>query len=308
MAKRLNYLGILNRDGLLSRTQVQEAQELMKKTGVKMPEALKQLGYVNGEQIAKAIAEEHGKRYVDLKDVAIRPAVIELISESIARENCVLPYEEDGDALIVVVSDPDDVEVFEKLRFILQRPIESVVSSREAIQEAVNQHYGQNVGESADSMIHEMTDTAINFTVVEGAGGDEAQAGSGSESDAPIVRLCDQIIAEAFQLRASDIHIEPFEDRVRIRYRIDGALVEREALPKRFQGALMSRFKILAKLDIAERRRTQDGRIKLTLGEKELDLRVSVIPTNHGQSIVMRILDKDNIRVSLVQLGFSERD
>ncbi len=308
MAKRLNYLGILNRDGLLSRTQVQEAQELMKKTGVKMPEALKQLGYVNGEQIAKAIAEEHGKRYVDLKDVAIRPAVIELISESIARENCVLPYEEDGDALIVVVSDPDDVEVFEKLRFILQRPIESVVSSREAIQEAVNQHYGQNVGESADSMIHEMTDTAINFTVVEGAGNDEAQAGSGSESDAPIVRLCDQIIAEAVQLRASDIHIEPFEDRVRIRYRIDGALVEREALPKRFQGALMSRFKILAKLDIAERRRTQDGRIKLTLGEKELDLRVSVIPTNHGQSIVMRILDKDNIRVSLVQLGFSERD
>ena len=120
--------------------------------------------------------------------------------------------------------------------------------------------------------------------------------------------MCDQIIAEAVQLRASDIHIEPFEDRVRIRYRIDGHLVEREGLPKRFQGALLSRFKILSKLDIAERRRTQDGRIKLTLGEKELDLRVSVIPTNHGQSIVMRILDKDNIRVSLVQLGFSERD
>lgn len=309
MAKRLNYLGILNKQGLLSVKQVQEAQELMKKTGVKMPEALKQLGYVTGDQIAQAVAEEHGKQYVDLRDVAIRPAVIELISESIARENCVLPYEEDGDALIVVVSDPDDVEVFEKLRFILQRPIESVISSREAIQEAVNQHYGQNVGESADSMIHEMTDTAINFTVVEGAGGDDGtQAGNSSESDAPIVRLCDQIIAEAVQLRASDIHIEPFEDRVRIRYRIDGRLVEREALPKRFQGALLSRFKILAKLDIAERRRCQDGRIKLTLGEKELDLRVSVIPTNHGQSIVMRILDKDNIRVSLVQLGFAERD
>ncbi|MBR4752934.1 MAG: Flp pilus assembly complex ATPase component TadA [Thermoguttaceae bacterium] len=309
MAKRLNYLGILNKQGLLSLTQVQEAQELAKKTGLKLPDALVQLGYVNGEQIARAVAEEHGKRYVDLKDVAIRPAVVELISESIARENCVLPYEEDGDALIVVVSDPDDVEVFEKLRFILQRPIECVISSREAIQEAVNQHYGQNVGESADSMIHEMTDTAVNFTVVEGVGGDDgSQAGASSESDAPIVRLCDQIIAEAVQLRASDIHIEPFEDRVRIRYRIDGQLVEREALPKRFQGAVLSRFKILAKLDIAERRRTQDGRIKLTLGEKELDLRVSVIPTNHGQSIVMRILDKDNIRVSLVQLGFSERD
>jgi type IV pilus assembly protein PilB len=309
MAKRLNYLGILNKQGLLSLTQVQEAQGLVKKTGVKLQDALIQLGYVTGEQIARAVAEEHGKQYVDLRDVAIRPAVVELISESIARENCVLPYEEEGDTLIVVVSDPEDVEVFEKLRFILQRPIDAVVSSRESIQEAVNMHYGQHVGESADSMIHEMTDTAINFTVVEGAGADDgSQAGMSSESDAPIVRLCDQIIAEAVQLRASDIHIEPFEDRVRIRYRIDGKLVEREALPKRFQGALISRFKILAKLDIAERRRTQDGRIKLTLGEKELDLRVSVIPTNHGQSIVMRILDKDNIRVSLVQLGFSERD
>lgn len=309
MAKRLNYLGILNKQGLLSLTQVQEAQGLVKKTGVKLQDALIQLGYVTGEQIARAVAEEHDKQYVDLRDVAIRPAVVELISESIARENCVLPYEEEGDTLIVVVSDPENVEVFEKLRFILQRPIDAVVSSRESIQEAVNMHYGQHVGESADSMIHEMTDTAINFTVVEGAGTDDgSQAGMSSESDAPIVRLCDQIIAEAVQLRASDIHIEPFEDRVRIRYRIDGKLVEREALPKRFQGALISRFKILAKLDIAERRRTQDGRIKLTLGEKELDLRVSVIPTNHGQSIVMRILDKDNIRVSLVQLGFSERD
>ena len=308
MAKRLNYLGILNKKGLLSLNQVQEAQELAQKTNIKLAQAIKDLGYVTGEQIAEAIAEEHGKRYVDLKDAMIRPAVVELISESIARENCVLPYEEEGDALVVVVSDPDDVEVFEKLRFILQRPIEAVVSSREAIQEAINQHYGQNVGESADSMIQEMTDTAINFTVVEGESNDGDQAGASTENDAPIVRLCDQIIAEAVQLRASDIHIEPFEDRVRIRYRIDGKLVEREALPKRFQGALISRFKILAKLDIAERRRTQDGRIKLTLGEKELDLRVSVIPSAHGQSIVMRILDKDNIRVSLLQLGFAERD
>jgi type IV pilus assembly protein PilB len=286
-----------------------EAQELSNKTGIKLPEALKQLGYATAEQIAQAIAAEHGRRYVDLSDVAIRPAVVELISESIARENCVLPFEEDGDTLQVVVSDPDDVEVFEKLRFILQRPIEALVSTREAIQEAVNRHYGQNVGESADSMIHDMTDTAINFTVVE-SDGDALNnvAGGSSESDAPIVRLCDQIIADAVHLRASDIHIEPFEDRVRIRYRIDGKLVERDSVPKRFQGALMSRFKILSKLDIAERRRTQDGRIKLTLGEKELDLRVSVIPTNHGQSIVMRILDKDNIRISLVQLGFSERD
>ncbi|MBR5626949.1 MAG: type II/IV secretion system protein, partial [Thermoguttaceae bacterium] len=216
MAKRLNYLGILNKKGLLSANQVQEAQELAKQTGIKLQDALIRLEYVSGEQVARAIAEEYGKEYVDLRDVAIRPAVIELISESIARENCVLPYNEDGDTLQVVVSDPNDIEVFEKLRFILQRPIEPLISYREAIQEAINQHYGQNVGESADSMIHDMTDTAINFTVVEGDTSGDATAGTSSESDAPIVRLCDQIIAEAVQLRASDIHIEPFEDRVRI--------------------------------------------------------------------------------------------
>ena len=114
------------------------------------------------------------------------------------------------------------------------------------------------------------------------------------------------MITEAVQLRASDIHVEPFEDRVRIRYRIDGVLIERDSPPRRLHGAILSRIKILAKLDIAERRRPQDGRIKVTVGEKELDLRVSVIPTNHGQSVVMRLLDKDNIKVGVKQLGFSE--
>ena len=310
MAKRLNYLEILNRDGLISRTQVKDAQQLAQASGIKLQDALIKLEYVTGEQVAKALAEEYGKPYVDLRDVTVRPAIIEMISESIARENCVLPFEEDGDALQVVVSDPNDMDTFEKLRFILQRPIEPMIASKEAIQEAINRHYSQNIAESADSMIHDLTDTAIDFTQVESAATEDPTSATFGDntSDAPIVRLCDQIISEAVQLRASDIHIEPFEDRVRIRYRIDGKLVEREAVPKRFQGALISRFKILSRLDIAERRRTQDGRIKLTLGAKDLDLRVSVIPTNHGQSIVMRILDKDNIRVSLLQLGFSQRD
>ncbi len=122
------------------------------------------------------------------------------------------------------------------------------------------------------------------------------------------MRLVQLLIAEAVQLRASDIHVEPFEDRVRIRYRIDGVLVERDSPPRRLLGALMSRIKILAKMDIAERRRPQDGRIKVTVGDKELDLRVSVLPTNHGQSAVMRLLDKDNIKVGVRQLGLSEED
>lgn len=310
MAKRLNYLGILNQQGLLSANQVREAQNLADQTAIKLQEALVRLEYVSEEQIAQAIAQEYNKQYIDMKDIIIRPAVLELISESVARENCVIPYEEEGDTLMVVVADPNDIEIFEKLRFMLQRPIDCLVSEKSSIMGAINTHYGQSTIESTDSMINEMTDTAINFTMIEDGAdsGATVQIGTATESDAPIVRLCDQIISEAVQLRTSDIHIEPFEDRVRIRYRIDGKLVEREAIPIRFQGALMSRFKILARLDIAERRRTQDGRIKLTLGDKDLDLRVSVIPTAHGQSIVMRILDKDNIRVSLVQLGFSEVD
>jgi type IV pilus assembly protein PilB len=155
-------------------------------------------------------------------------------------------------------------------------------------------------------MLQEFTETQIDFTeTAEEAHREEEVV---DENSAPIVRLVHLMITEAVQLRASDIHIEPFEDRVRVRYRIDGVLMERDACPRRLLGAIISRVKILAKIDIAERRRPQDGRIKVTVGEKELDLRVGVLPTNHGQSIVMRILDKENIKVGVRQLGLSDED
>ena len=150
--------------------------------------------------------------------------------------------------------------------------------------EAINRLYGQQEGESADSILQEFTDTAIDFT--ETVEEDMSDSDATDEASAPIVRLVNLMITEAVQLRASDIHVEPFEDRVRIRYRIDGVLHKRDQLPRRQLGAVISRIKILANIDIAERRRPQDGRIKVTVGEKELDLRVSIIPTNHGQSSV----------------------
>jgi type IV pilus assembly protein PilB len=204
------------------------------------------------------------------------------------------------------MSKPDDYDTRDKLQFILNRQIDVALAPRDNIIEAINRYYGQSVGESADSMLQEFTDTAIDFTEA----ADEGMSGLDDvdESTAPIVRLVQLIITEAVQLRASDIHIEPFEDRIRVRYRIDGMLIERDSPPRRLLGAILSRIKILARLDIAERRRTQDGRIKVTVGEKELDLRVSVIPSAHGQSVVMRILDKDNIKVGLRQLGFAEDD
>ncbi len=307
VAKRKGtYVDILIRKGVISSEQLAEAQQMSSESGQKLADALIRLGYATGEDITRALAEQHGLDYVNLSEVVIPPSVVELVPESVARENAVIPLSEGDGKLTVIISDPDDYETIEKLRFILNRPIETALAPRDAITEAINRHYGQTVGESADSMLQEFTDTAIDFTETMDEPG--ARDEDVDETSAPVVRLVHMMITEAVQLRASDIHIEPFEDRIRIRYRIDGILVERDSPPRRLLGALLSRVKILSRLDIAERRRTQDGRIKMTVGEKELDLRVSVIPTNHGQSVVMRILDKDSIKVGIRQLGFSDDD
>jgi len=307
MAKAGDFSDILIRARIVSQEQVAEAKKIAKSQNKKLADALIDLGYATGEEVIRAMAKEHGLDYVNLKEVVIPPAVVELVPESVARENSVLPMSEEEGTLKVIMSDPQDYDTREKLRFILNRNIEIALAPREAISDAINRHYGQTEGESADSILQEFTDTAIDFTETtddSGAADDEEV----DESSAPVVRLVQLIITEAIQLRASDIHIEPFEDRVRIRYRIDGVLVERDSPPKRLLGAILSRIKILSKLDIAERRRPQDGRIKITVGEKQLDLRVSVMPTNHGQTVVMRILDKDSIKVGIRQLGLAEQD
>src|SRR5207249_5603647 len=186
------------------------------------------------------------------------------------------------------------------------RRIEIALAPRDKILEAINKYYSQIEGESADSVLQEFTDTKIDFTETETTASSIGAGDVVDENSAPIVRLVQLMIQEAVQLRASDIHVEPFEEIVRIRYRIDGVLHKRDSPPRRLLGAIISRIKILAKMDIAERRRPQDGRIKITVGDKELDLRVSIIPTSHGQSCVMRLLDKDNIKVGVRQLGLSE--
>jgi type IV pilus assembly protein PilB len=301
-----NFGEILIRQGLISNDQWTEAQQIARQTGKRVGETLVQSGYCSSEEVTRAQATEHGLDFINLEEVVIPPSVVELVPESVARENAVLPMSEDDGALKVIVSDPLDLDTFEKLRFILNRKLEIALAPRENILEAINRHYGQIEDQSADSMLQEFTDTAIDFTETEKevASGDEVV----DETSAPIVRLVQLVITEAVQLRASDIHVEPFENRVRIRYRIDGVLVERDSPPRRLLGAMLSRIKILAKMDIAERRRPQDGRIKITVGEKQLDLRVSVLPTNHGQSVVMRLLDKDSIRVGVRQLGLAEED
>ncbi len=308
MDQMRDFTDLLLRRGVVSLDQLSEATKMARESDMLVGDALIQLGYAAGDSVYRALAEFHKLDYVDLTAVRIPDEIIQLVPESVARENNVIPFEsEDDDVLKVLVSDPFDLETIEKLRFILNRKVETALAPREAISEAINRYYGQVEGESADSILQEFTDTQIDFTETSEDGGGSSDE-SVDESSAPIVRLVSLMIQEAVQLRASDIHVEPFEDRVRIRYRIDGVLVERDSPPRRLLGAILSRIKILAKMDIAERRRPQDGRIKVTVGEKELDLRVSIIPTNHGQSAVMRLLDKDNIKVGIRQLGLGERD
>ena len=299
------YIKLLVKHKIVSKEQVIDADKVARKDNSDIGQALVKLGYASEEHVMKAIAKANGMDYVNLNKVDIPETVVELMPEAVARENNVLPIAVDGNSLKVVMSEPGDVETTEKLRFILNRDVRVVLGTRSSITAAINRVYGQIEGESADSMLQEFTDTKIDFTeTVE----DEAAAADGNEDEnsAPIVRLVQMMITEAVQLRASDIHVEPFEDRVRIRYRIDGVLRQRDKLPRRQLGAIISRVKILASIDIDERRRPQDGRIKVNVGEKELDLRVSIIPTNNGQSAVLRLLDKDNIRVGVRQLGFSE--
>lgn len=289
-------------DGTISQSQLEEAQDLAASLGLAVEDALSRLGYISQSDIGKAQADEFNYEYVELEGLQIPNSIIELITESMARENVVIATELEGDTVVVAMHNPNNIDVLDKLRFVLNREVKVVMAPLESIQGAINRHYGQTETESVDTMISEFTETAIEFTQTEA----EAAVKGEEDDSAPIIRLCNLIITEAMQMRASDIHIEPFEDRVRIRYRIDGSLIERDSPPKRLLGAILSRFKIMGSMDISEKRRPQDGRIKTRMGAKEFDLRVSILPTNHGQAVVMRILDRDNIKIGIRNLGFSE--
>jgi len=306
MAKtRGEFTDILIERGILGPDQLQEAKTLQQQTGAKIQDALVKLGYATPDDIMSAVAEHSGMQSVNLSDLQIPQSIIEMVPESVARENVVIPLAHDNGVLKIVVHDPGDYETISKLQFILNKDIQPILAPREQIVEAINKHYGQTETESVDSMLSEFTDTQIDFTETEQAGAGLAAA---DDSDAPVVKLVNLIIQEAISLRASDIHIEPFADRVRVRYRIDGVLVERDSPPRRLLAPLISRIKIMGNIDISEKRRPQDGRIKMTSKGKHFDMRVSVLPTNHGQSVVMRILDRSSIQVNIRELGFGDED
>lgn len=306
MAKgRGDFSDILVNRKNISADQVEEARTLAAATGVRLQDALVKLNYATNKEIFSAIAEFHSMQFVDLSDTQIPASVIEMVPESVARENAVIPLSHENNMLQIVISNPEDIETLDKLRFILNKDVQPVLADREQILESINRHYGQTESESVDSLLSEFTDTAIDFTETESTRNAQQDEG---DNAAPVVRLCNLVIQEAVKLRASDIHIEPFADRVRVRYRIDGILQERDSPPRRLLAPILSRLKIMSQIDISEKRRPQDGRIKMNIAGNHYDLRVSMLPTVHGQSAVMRILDRGNIQVSIKDLGFHEED
>ena len=305
MAKQSkDWTDILVKRGIVGPDQIQEARQM--KGAIE--ESLVKLGYADIDEITKSKAEHNGLDYVNLHEIEIPGSVVELIPESLARENVVMPLAQEGGAIKVIMHDPMDFETLDKLRFVLNREIGIALAPREAIVEAINRYYGgaTTESESVDSMLQEFTDTAIDYADDVAAG--KGVGGTEEDDSAPVIRLVNLVLEKAVHMRASDVHIEPFADRIRIRYRIDGVCQEIESPPRRLLGPIISRLKIMGGIDIAEKRRPQDGRIKVHVAGKDIDLRVSVLPTNHGQSIVMRILDRDNIKVSLRDLGFGEED
>ncbi|MBV8677706.1 MAG: type II/IV secretion system protein [Planctomycetaceae bacterium] len=306
MAKQSrDWTDILVRRGVIGPDQVDEAQRMGD-----VAEALVKLGYADADEIVKAKAEQHGMPFVELREIEIPTAVIELVPESLARENIVMPLAQENGTIKVIMHDPNAFETIDKLRFVLNREIEVALAPKEAIIEAINRYYGgvTTETESVDSMLQEFTDTAIDYSEDAVGGRSGSSSNILEEGDAPVIKLVHLIIQEAIAMRASDIHIEPFADRIRIRYRIDGVLMERDSPPRRLLGSIISRLKIMGSMDIAEKRRPQDGRIKIFAAGKDVDLRVSILPTNYGQSVVMRILDRDTIKIGLKDLGFGDED
>lgn len=261
---------------------------------------------VESRQLSKLLADEFGMPLVDLTALRVPSAeAMALVPRALAVRYNVFPISKEGGTLKLAITDPLDVDAIDSLGHVVKLNIEPSVAPADEIRHAIDRFYGKDSAE-LDAMLDTFsvggTDTSV-ATTVPGDG-----AASAEEGDAPIIKLVHQIILEAIQRRASDIHLEPLEKRFRVRYRIDGVLLEIENPPKRLQLSMISRLKIMANISIAEKRIPQDGRIQINMTGKQIDLRVSSLPTAHGESIVMRILDKEGLQLGLPELGFFSDD
>ena len=257
---------------------------------------------VDYDELLSMLAQQYGMEVISLDDYDIPEEVISALRNDYARYYQVIPVSNDGSWLTVAMDDPTDVEKLDTLRYLLGSDVDAVIAPSGQILKALEKYYPEEV-EASGSSEKEVDIDAAEMIIEE----NEVRPGD-EDDDAPIIRLVSKIIIDAYKMRASDIHLEPMEKRYRVRYRIDGALREVDGPPKYLQSNFTSRMKIMAHLDITEKRIPQDGRIQLSVGEKDIDLRVSSIPTIFGESIVMRILDKSSIQLDIPRLGFYADD
>ena len=275
-------------------------------------DVLVEQGVIKADEILRVLGEEYAMSVVDLGKLRPHPSALELVTREMATRYRVFPVELTPTSLVLAVSNPFDTGAIDTLTHILHRHIEPVLASRAELDAAISRHYVAD-GETVQSFLRDLSpgeDSGATEIAGEqpAAPADPADERVATDSDAPIIRLVHVIITEAFNRRASDIHFEPLEKRFRVRYRIDGVLHEVESPPKRLQLAMISRIKIMSNMSIAEKRVPQDGRIQLIVGGKTIDLRVSCLPTAHGESVVMRLLDKEGLLLGLPELGFFSDD
>lgn len=292
-------------DGIITEDQLKIALEESKKSGEPLLDTLKRLKYINDETYASLLARQWGFPYIDLSTVEIDKEIVHLISEEVARRYKAIPFGKSrDDKIMVAIADPTDIVAIDYLRNFIPN-IKIFVASYESILRNIEKYYAMET--TVKEAVKEMSGGSIEVEKEETKDVELSidEAKSLAET-APIIRLMNQIITEAITSNASDIHIEPQKRFLRIRYRIDGVLRDAMNLPKNIQPGLISRAKIMANLDIAERRRPQDGRINLKFRGREVDLRVSVLPGIFGEKVVLRILDKERSLIPLEQLGFSE--
>lgn len=300
---------LLVKNNLITEEQLKKALELQKKEGGRLGSNLIKLGFINEEELVTFLSKQYGVPAVTLSKYKINPSITKLIPHHVAQKYQIFPIAKTGATLTIAMSDPSNVFAIDDVKFMTGYNVEPVVAPESAIKEAIAEYYGQtdtlqtavdnlkNLDNSLDLIQEETEETEeIDITELKQA-----------VEEAPVVKLVNLILSEAITRGASDIHLEPYEKTFRVRYRVDGVLYDVLYPPSRLKPALSSRIKIMAELDIAERRLPQDGRIKLKVKEKEVDIRVSTLPTLFGEKIVMRILDKSSLVLDLTKLGFEQK-
>jgi type IV pilus assembly protein PilB len=299
---------LLVREKLISSLQLAKAIEGQRQAGGRLGHQLTKLGYIEENELTSFLSKQYGVPSINLADFEIDPEVLKLLPKEVVVRHQVIPISRTGTTLIVAMADPSNIYAIDDIKFITSFQIDVVVASETQIAEAVEKYYTSSV--TFDDVMTDFAEDDEEGGISLGLDMDEdinVLDLEKSAGDAPVVKLVNLVLLDAIRKGASDIHVEPYEKQLRIRYRIDGMLYEVMKPPLRLKHAITSRIKIMSNLDIAERRLPQDGRIKLKLGKgKEMDFRVSVCPVLWGEKVVMRLLDKSNLQLDMTKLGFEE--